>query len=442
MSTGKLILIVWMSAIVVSCTGESKTTESPHFGGSITEPYKIDRPLTFHTDVRPLVEARCATCHVEGGSGPFALTSYDDVIAHKEAVRSSVAARRMPPFPGLTSCNEYVNDWSLTDEQRSVITSWIDQGAPEGDATNPGVALPPILESLSRKDFSLTMAEPYKPKQNSDDYRCFVLDWPQSALNYVTGIGIEPSNIAAVHHVIVYAVHPSAVSTVIALDQADPGYGYTCFGGPGVLGRESSMLSIWVPGVGAGDFPLDTGIPVVPGTKIVMQMHYNTIDYGSALHGKGEPDQTQAHFKVNPSVAKPAALTWIANPQWIIEPQTMSIPAGASSVIHSFKMDPTLYTEDKSVELHRAALHQHVKGTRSKLSLIRKNTNEQCIVDIPRWDFDWQLMYELKNTLTINPGDFIQIQCEWNNSGIDAIDRTWGEGTLDEMCLGAVYITH
>jgi hypothetical protein len=444
MSKSTFTLAALVASASFGCSGETtEKTEAPRFGGTISEPVALTRPLTYHADVRPLIEGRCATCHVEGGVGPYPLTTYAEVLAKKDLIRAAVASRRMPPYPALGGCNEYLDDWSLTDEQRSVITSWVDQGAPEGDAAAPGTALAPIVRELSRTDLSLSMPEPYTPKANADDYRCFVLDWPYPTASFVTGFGITPSNLAVAHHVIIYMVEPEAAPIVTALDAAEEGQGYTCFGGPGVLGRAAAVLGTWVPGAGAGDFPTDTGILVRPGAKLVMQMHYNTFGYGSSLHdGKGEPDQTTAQLKIDATVAKPGAFHWVVNPQWIVEPQSMLIPAGQERVVHSFALYPSLYSQDRPVEIHRIGLHQHVKGSRSKLTLVRENGSEQCLLDIPRWDFNWQLTYPLKTPVVANPNDAIRVDCEWSNAGEGAVDRTWGEGTFDEMCLGMMYVTY
>jgi hypothetical protein len=50
---------------------------------------------TYQADVKPLVEQRCQSCHVEGGIAPFALTTYDDVYDQRMAIKAAVAERRL-----------------------------------------------------------------------------------------------------------------------------------------------------------------------------------------------------------------------------------------------------------------------------------------------------------------------------------------------------------
>ncbi len=65
-------------------------------------------------------------------------------------------------------------------------------------------------------------------------------------------------------------------------------------------------------------------------------------------------------------------------------------------------------------------------------------TNE-CLLDIPHWDFHWQRNYQLKRAKILRPGDKLSISCTWDNSpenqqvinGIQQQSRDvkWGEST-------------
>jgi hypothetical protein len=278
-----------------------------------------------------------------------------------------------------------------------------------------------------------------------------VIDWPETTPKFVTGFEVVPGQIDEVHHVLSYAIPPEMVPFVLAMDEADPGPGYTCFGGPGLESGRTELIGAWVPGVGSGDYPPDTGVLVRPGSKIVMQMHYNTTG-AYELHGSALPDLSTMQLRLDESVAKPAHSMPVVNPVWPQVPRTMLIPAGEKSVIHSFAFDPTLLSGGLPIQIHRATLHQHVHGVRSKLSIKRADQTEQCLVDIPRWDFHWQSHYELAKPLTVMPGDLVRVDCEWDNSAenqpvIDGsraspVDVTWGEGTRDEMCLGGLFVTY
>src|SRR5262249_13395355 len=155
--------------------------------------------------------------------------------------------------------------------------------------------LPDRKGGLSRVDRELKLPEAYTPALRPDDYRCFLLDWPEASQKFITGFGVPPGNAAIVHHVLAYAEPPAQVARYQAYDDADPRRGSTCFGGPRPATADGTdlpnQLGGWAPGVLGIDFPASTGIGVEPGSKIVVQMHYNTSDTPPA------PDQTVVRLK-------------------------------------------------------------------------------------------------------------------------------------------------
>ena len=402
---------------ILGCDGESTTSD-----GSA---------LTYYKDTKPILDARCANCHVPGGIAPFALVTFADVQEHAGAVKAAVADRTMPPWMPADGCNDYVNDRSLTEEQIDVIVRWVDGGAAEGDPADEGAPLDVgDSRALSRVDLEVGMPDAYTMVETPDEYRCFVLDWPESDTTYVTGMGVEPGNAAVVHHVIAFLAPPSRVDDVLALDAADDAPGYQCFGGPGFAGNE--WVGAWVPGNTGYDYPDGTGIRVEPGSKIVMQMHYNSLTAGP------QPDLTKIRLKTDPSVSNVAKIQPWANPQWLAS-DAMTIPAATSDVGHSFEQDPTLLTGGEAILIHAPALHMHELGKTARLSVQRAGGGESCLLEIPAWDFHWQGTYPMREPVRLEPGDKLRVECTWDNPTMK--DVTWGEGTGDEMCLGTFYYT-
>src|SRR5690349_20408703 len=111
-----------------------------------------------------------------------------------------------------------------------------------------------------------------------------------------------------VHHVIAYLVLPSALDTFEAFDAAEEGPGYTCFGAPTGAGDDGGAftgvrwIGSWAPGGGHWTAPEGTGMAIGPGSKVVIQMHYN-----------GPPDSnlsdlSSVGFELTPEVEKPAVM--------------------------------------------------------------------------------------------------------------------------------------
>jgi hypothetical protein len=163
----------------------------------------------------------------------------------------------------------------------------------------------------------------------------------------------------------------------------------------------------------------------------------------------GKPDRTNVDLKIDKSVAREATWAFFTSPTWAFN-YDMPIPAGDPDVEHSFAMDITPFFGGP-VAIHDVTLHMHTRGTEATLDILRADQNNECLLDIPRWDFNWQYPYRLAQPTTVVAGDQLRITCHFNNSPenqpvIDGMqtapqDLNWGEGTHDEMCLGAIYAT-
>ena len=90
--------------------------------------------------------------------------------------------------------------------------------------------------------------------------------------------------------------------------------------------------------------------------------------------------------------------------------------------------------------LYGTSMHMHLLGKSTSMLVSGKP-----LVNIPRWDFHWQQGYQLITPMNLTGSDVLILQCEWDNSAANQPviggqkqvprDVTWGEGTLDEMCL-------
>ncbi|MEC9071900.1 MAG: hypothetical protein VX938_05945, partial [Myxococcota bacterium] len=419
---------------------------------------------TYHRDVKPIFETLCVNCHQPGAiraSSP--LTTYEESLPWLDAIQHQVATRKMPPWPGDPTCADYKHKEYLTPDEIERVVTWVDEGAPEGDPdAEPNPMHDILFANLSREDLVISMPLEYTPQTSPDDYRCFLIPWPLEETTYITGFGARPGNTDVVHHAIAFLIEPSVLPKFQAWDEADPGPGYSCFGGPSGPGAENSIqngtwfLSAWTPGSPGADSPVGTGMKVEPGSYISLQIHYNT------YFSDPEPDLTEVMFKLDDTVENPGwAQPW-TNPDWIdgnpfagLPP--MTIPAGESDAVFSFVKDPwTLppflspFPGKKLVLLYHAALHMHYLGTSGRVFIERADGTETCLLSIAEYDFDWQRIYPFQDGIELRPGDKLGVECHFDNSaenqplvdGVpkEPVDVTWGEGSTNEMCWAVMYL--
>lgn len=415
-----------------SSTGEPDTTT-----GDAT-----NADVVYWRDIKPIVDARCGACHSADGVAPFALGTYAEVAAYGEAMQAAIDGGAMPPWPASPDCNEYMFDPSLTAAQKDAIASWVALGKPEGDPSDVGAALPVASAALPRVDFEVAMAEPHvaaPPTGEVDEHRCFLVDWPQADDRYVTGYEVVPGNRKVVHHLVARVVGPNGVADLEEEDAADPEYGWACGAGTGMQGAGGPLLGVWVPGQGANVLPAGTGMKVQAGSKVLMNMHYNTV------MGDTAPDRTAIRFMVEAQVEREGESQFVTDPSWPIG-DNMLIAANDADSLHEFEL-----TLPVAMTVYASGLHMHTLARYGSLQIERKDGAAACAVDIPKWEFGWQLGYWLTEPLALEAGDRVVLRCGYDNSAgnqpiIDGeprvpADVTWGEDTYDEMCLGFVYVT-
>jgi hypothetical protein len=393
--------------------------------------------VSWHRDVQPLVAEKCGGCHTAQGIAPFSMDGYADAKPWAEAMAEMTGKRAMPPWPPSQDCAPLLHPRTLSDDQIALIAAWAKAGAPEG--TRPATPLQPqnVTEpSLGTPDIVVQPPEPYMPKEGlADDYHCFVVDPGLAADRDFIAARFIPQSKRTVHHIIVFSLGPEADGELAEVDAKEEGPGYTCFGGPGIERNIAGVrwLTSWAPGGVADRAPEGTGIRVKAGSKLVMQVHYN-------LLGAREPDQTQVQLYFSPEpVAKPARVSLIGQ-------LLLSIPAGAADHEEVFE-----YESSRDFKIWGAGGHMHLLGRQVRLDVLRADGSDQCVLDIPSWDFHWQGSYRLAAPLDVKEGDTLRITCRYDNSAenqpfVNGVkqqprDVTWGEGTLDEMCLGGFYAT-
>jgi len=453
-------------------------------GGGDPEPSSTASDVTWHADVAPVMAARCGGCHQSDGIGPFPLTTYDEVAAVAGPVELSITSGSMPPWQGADDCNDYANDYSLSDEEEDMLLDWLAAGAPEGDAASaaPIEPLPPF-----QADLLLQLPEPFTPVQEPDDYRCQLIEWPLDETAWITGIAVEPDQQAIVHHTIVFAVPAEAADTFRAYDEAEAGPGYTCFGGPApaiddgvdrsdwsltdlqaaILSGEydpgmgaARWLGAWVPGVQARGLPAGTGLRMAPGELLVVQMHYNTQSAAPVS------DQSSVALRIADSVEREAVAAPMADAGWVtgmdVLGGAMDIPADTDDVEHSLVAEAGgLYfqdarallglDDDDALVVHHVGHHMHLLGKTGRQVVRHADGSETCLVDIPDWDFGWQGGFTLAEPVVLRPDDELVLSCSWDNTqanqpSVDGAqqatrDVAWGEGSTDEMCLSTLYLT-
>jgi hypothetical protein len=409
---------------------------------------------TYYKDVRPLIAQHCLDCHSPGGIGPFQFDSYEAVSSLAPTIFDAVNEGRMPPWPARHDCHPLRDVRSLTTEDIQIIADWIANDTAEGD---PDDYVEPIrmTPDLGTPAIQMDAGEGYVPDVSLDDeYRCFVLDGTFDKDTFVTAMDIVPGVREQVHHVQIHRIPGSSIASAKSSDASSPGLGYQCFGGVGVTGAEN-MFS-WRPGATAIVFEEGDAGFIEQGSGIVIQVHYNNqfIPIGELP----KPDLTKIALWTMPDGELPDRIVTRTGTT-----SGVNIPAGDADVVsESSRAMSAVSTVGAGFlgvggtyiagEIIGMTPHMHSLGTRLSSEIVRADGTRECMVDVPNWSFEWQLDYLFRAPVTYGTGDRLTIKCEYDNSpenqpvinGEQVTPRniTWGEGSLDEMCLNYVWVRY
>lgn len=410
---------------------------------------------TYYEHTKAIIEDKCSNCHSPGNIAPFSLLDFDDVYAVRAAIAHQIDSGAMPPWPPTDHYLKLNNSRSLSDDEHAVLSAWINAGAPAGRQQD---YVPPV-NNAPQIDYNLNIGinEPYTPSTRPDEYRCMMIDWPLDETVYVNAVNVIPDVTAQVHHVFAVIVDPENVPIFDNADGADGKPGFPCWGAPSPLGTlvPPRTLTVWAPGITPGALPEGTGVRVDPGSKIAMQMHYNTINT------EPQPDQSRLELRYVEAVDREAITLFFLDLKWY-PAGGMPIPANDPNVTHQYVGDlawPISFSGgdsiglsvDEPVAMHSVFMHQHVLGKSASIELLRDDGTEIMLVDIRDWDFGWQDEYVFDEEIIIQPGERLRLTCTWDNSAanqqfingkqIEPQYVEFGEGTLDEMCVNYFYIT-
>src|SRR5690349_7993425 len=96
------------------------------------------KEVTFSKDIAPILQRSCQNCHRPGSIAPMALLTYKDARPWARSIKEKVVTRVMPPWhiDRNVGVGKFKDDPSLSEAEIATIVSWVDHGAPEGNAAD------------------------------------------------------------------------------------------------------------------------------------------------------------------------------------------------------------------------------------------------------------------------------------------------------------------
>jgi peroxiredoxin/mono/diheme cytochrome c family protein len=361
--------------------------------------------ITYSNQIARIMQNNCVECHRAGEVAPFTLLSYDDVSAWAETIREVVSEERMPPWFADPRFGHFSNEARLSDEEKEQLFAWVDGGCPEGDPKD----LPEPRKfvegwQIGEPDQVVYMRdEPFTvPPEGTVDYQYFSVDPGWTEDKWIEATECRPGNRSVVHHIIAFLQPP----------------------GDADLGNRGGIGG-YAPGMTPNICRPGTAILVPAGSKLVFQLHYTT-------NGTEQTDRSMVGIKfVDPKAVKQTVRGGV------VGNTALRIPPGDDNyevtARHLFLKDTLILN---------LTPHMHVRGKDFKFEAEYPDGTREVLLDVPKYDFNWQLRYMLVEPKLMPKGTRLHCTAHFDNSADNLANPdptatvTYGDQTWEEMMFG------
>ena len=359
--------------------------------------------VTYSNQIARILNQRCVSCHRPREIAPFPLTSYDEVNGWGEMMIEVIEKGQMPPWFANPKYGKFKNDCRLSEKEVDLIKTWVANGSPDGDPAN--LPEPPQFvegwQIPAPEEVHYMTEKPYDvPAEGVVEYKYFTTDPGWTEDKWIKASEARPDNRAVVHHIIVYAMPPKSK-------------------------RRRKSVAGFAPGSPA-KIHLDGVAKFVPaGSKLVFQMHYTP---------NGSPQKDRSYvgfvFADENEVERVAGGGLVGNWSFAIPPHDAN-----HKIVGKYRFK-------KDVLLTTMLPHMHLRGKSYRYTAVYPDGSEEILLDVPNYDFNWQLRYEFVEPKLMPKGTKLRGVAYYDNSedNLANPDPTatvrYGDQTWDEMMHG------
>jgi len=362
----------------------------------------------------------------------MSLLTYENARPWAKAIREAVLTRKMPPwFATDLDHLTYRNDRRLTPAEIETLAEWASRGAPEGDPSQSPAAVSFVDHwSIGKPDLVVEFPrELVVPPTGKVEYTYVRVSVGLTEDKWIERIEARPGNRAVVHHIDVLAVGPGKSAFL----DMKPGAPYEFPTRPEdlpkgnddgtgeVYGADEELIAGFLPGDSTHDLLTGQARLLKAGADLVLMMHYTP-------NGKPTTDRSRVGiiFAKNPPKQRAR--------RYIIDNLRLRIPPNAPD----FKVMSRV-TLNSNVTILSMTPHMHFRGKSFEYEARFPDGHTLTLLKVSRYNFNWQLTYELTEPVALPKGTQIVCTAHYDNSPNNPFNPDasrevpWGEQTSDEM---------
>ncbi len=352
----------------------------------------ITTKVMFNQEVIRILERNCLGCHAPGKiKSDISLTTYEEARPWAKAIKEEVLEKRMMPFQAAKGYGSFQHDYTLPQREVELLVSWIEGGAPRGDAKDyPKEAIDRLVNGqewkLGQPDLILQPDEETKiAAEGDDETRCFTLPTGLKEDRFVNAIDFQPGAGAIVHSAwLAIERAPRIVKAAKRVNNHCP---------PNI-----ESLGQWIPGQSVNRLPDGIASKLPAGSRIVLKIRYRK-------NGEAATDRSRLglYFAKEP-ISKSVRQITINAPATVIPPNAEN---------HRVKASYTI-TEPTDVVAIRPLLFPFAKSIEA--TVYRPDGAVEVLIWAKDYRFDWQPAYFFKKPIRLPKGARIEVTAYLDNS--------------------------
>src|SRR5215510_10548571 len=364
--------------------------------------------VTFARDVASILYSKCVTCHRAGEVAPMSLLTYEEARPWARAIKEKVLLREMPPWFADPKYGTFANDPRLTDKEIQTIVSWVDAGAQRGDAKD--MPKPPQFSEgwqLGEPDLIVELPEVQIPASGHDYFPTPTVMLNLTEDQWIRAVEIRPSNREVTHHSVIFST------------------GGNAFSGNGLF----DVLAVWSVGTPPTVYPEGTGRWIRKGQTLRTNLHYHP-------NGTPQVDRTRVGLYFGKGEMKKEVVAALAgNINFRIPPNNPDFELKAAYIV------------DQDIDIVSFFPHMHLRGKDMKMTATFPDGRQQTLLNVPAYDFNWQLFYYPKTKVPLPRGTRVDLVAHFDNSAANKHNPdpsravTFGEASTSEMMFGMFEFT-
>jgi mono/diheme cytochrome c family protein len=397
------------------------------------------KTVTFTKDVAPIFQQKCEACHRPNNMAPMSLLTYEDARPWAKSIAARVGARQMPPWhiDKTVGIQKFKNDRSLSDEQIDTILAWVAAGAPKGDPKD----MPParqwgdeskwqLAEKYGPPDLVLTSADYTMPALAQDAWWRPTTPTGLTEARWVRAIEIRPSTMKGrkiTHHALARLQQPEDMPQELFTND------------PNVAG--DGLFMEWAVGKNGDEMREGSGRLMLPGSKIVWEMHYHAV-------GEEITDHTELGIYFYPKGQEPKHREVLA----LFNSFSGSIPGARALDIPPNQVTTTesFITLRQNARIENFQAHMHLRGKGMSMEAIYADGRRELLSQIADFNFNWHNMYIYADDVAplLPTGTILHLLAWYDNTKANKSNPDpdqwvgYGDRTVDEMGHAWLNITY